>query len=286
MANRKRNVQFLKSRETKTVRLGEAVEVIANGENIDVNEINKYLPDREEWSRYSSDIQYNPSVQMASAYCSAGESSNLAMRLGNKASVTHDSIKGEFLLYSRIDVTDIITMTVTGLDNPVGGFVEFKSEDGRYFAKYEIVPIIHAPLSYRGTKDLSEIEQEENVFVGTPREQDDFDRDEHDRFYQRIILDDYGKVLMNVPTSLQQGEILNIEFSRITRLGQSWENLIGSAANTFLTKIDGTIVDSTENILVYQDAETWWIKAVIPAEYQFMERIPGHPPYVQRFQYN
>lgn len=282
-ANRKRNMQFNKSRDTKTVRLGEAVEIVANGQNVDVNEVNKFLIEREEWGRFHSEVQYNPTMQLATAYCPAGVSSNLSVWLGNKVSVTNDSIKGDFMLFGRIGVTDVLTMTVTGLNNPVGDFVEFQSDDGKYYAKYKIIPIIHAPLSYRGTKDLSEIEQEENVFIGTPREQDDFDRDEHDRFYQRIVLDDYGKVLLNVPTSLQQGEILNIDlgYARETILGQSWEQLIMSKGNTFLTKIDGTVIDRSGYTLVYQDPETWWIKAVIPAEYQFMEAIAERIPYRQ-----
>ncbi len=265
------NSQFNKSSDTRAVRLGDLIEMTAYGRDVDVTGINEQIADGMPWDKYFTEIKYNPDMDMARAGFDFGAfdgmnyAATLSLQLGEKAVCDNDTIKGSFSLYSSDHVEDVIPVEISGLSNPEGGFVEVKSDDGQFYAKYTIMPYVEAPLSVTGTREVSEfITEGEEVFIGTPRQQDEFDRSEHDRLYKRIIVDDYGKVLAVVPVEYQCPPITDMQINSATSTGYTWSMLL---------EHHGYIVDENGEVktltLKLQDMETWWIRAVIPPEYQF-----------------
>lgn len=268
--NRKLFAAMDRSRKTHYVKLGEIQEIIDNGVQIDVKALNsKLMSGRERWDNYLATIEYNTDMQLAQAVVPIGDTKHLSIWQGEKVSCDSDSIKGSFKVMDWL-IKDFVPMTMSGLNNPVGGYVEIKSDDGKYYAKYKIVPDIAEPLPVKGTKEVSDfMVKGENVFVGTPSEQDDFDRDDHSILYKRIITDDYGKVIAVVPIDWQQGKNIAVTSSTEMKKENTWQSLFDSSEIFQSDKKQGRI----KNRLVLQDPGSWAIKAVIPVENQFFTYI-------------
>lgn len=103
------------------------------------------------------------------------------------------------------------------------------------------------------------------MFIGTPYEQDQFEREEHNRLYKRIVVDENNNVMLVVPAEYQQGEALNVEKDGSYDLSMNWENMLG---RSYVINADGTIL---RRAILLQDPDTWWYKAVIPLENQYWE---------------
>lgn len=266
---RKLFAEMDRSRQTHKVLLGKIEEAVDNGAEVDVKDFNsKLLSRKEPWSNSVATIEYNTDMQLAQAVVPIGYRKHLSIWRGEKVSCDSDSIKGSFkVMYDHIE--DLVPMTMSGLNNPVGGYVEIKSDDGKYYARYKIVPEIAEPLSVKGTKEVSDfLVKGENVFVGSPREQDDFDRDKHPVLYKRIITDDYGKVIAVVPIEWQQGKNISTASSKkLFKLGYTWQQLFNSSMT--IDKNGKRIKEK----FVLQDPGSWDIRAVIPIENQFFTDI-------------
>ncbi len=270
--------EFTLSRDTTEVRLGKCVEASVDGTAVDMSDYNSYLdnhPEREEYYNYSISVKYNVRLNEAQAYFDLGDICP-QIRRGQTVSCSVGTIKGDFLIYSNEyhAITDVSPFTVTGLDGSAGDFVTLASDDGRIYAKYEIVPYISEPLGVYGTRSPEEFYIEgEQVFIGTPREQDDFDLENPDScYYKRIVVDDNGKVLVVVPVEYQTG-FLEKETGKGYLQAPTWEDLFtGHSTYYRVYTTEGGAEEVKRDLIIY-DMASWWIKVIIPAEYQYFEVI-------------
>lgn len=271
--------EFTLSRDTTEVRLGKCVEASVDGTAIDMSDYNSYLdnPERKEYYNYLTSVKYNVRLNEAQAYFDLGDIFP-QIRRGQKVSCSVGTIKGDFLIFTNDynTVTDVSPFTITGLDGSAGDFVTVASDDGRIYAKYEIVPYIEEPLNVYGTRSPEEFYQEgEQVFIGTPREQDDFDLENPDScYYKRIVVDNNGKVLAVVPVEYQTGFLEKEDGKRYSQ-APIWEQLF-KAPSSYIVHLnkDGTEeIDEGKNDMIIYDMASWWIKVIIPAEYQYFEVI-------------
>ncbi len=266
--------EFTLSRDTKRVRLGNFIEASVDGKAIDVSELNQYLTDepyRPEWRNYLNTLTYNPRLNEASAYFDLGDYI-LNFSRGEKADCGEGTVKADFRFISDLIentyysfVTDVIPVTVTGLDNEPGGFIEAKSDDGRIYIKQEIVPYIEEPLAVYGTREPEEFYTEgEEVLIGTPREQDDYDIENPDKPIKRIIVDNNRKVLAVVPLQYQVG-FLEKEEDRPYRQAATWEELFTDSGIRYHV-IGNSDEEEKDEYLLRYDMASWWIKAIIPSD--------------------
>ncbi len=268
--------EFTLSRGTKEVRLGKIIEASVDGKSIDVSELNQELtdnPHRPAWYNYSTVFKYNSRLNEASVYLDLVDY-YLSISSSAKADCDESSVKADFKLSSMfvkspdftydptlvlvssryLIVNDVLPVTVTGLDNEPGGFIEIKSDDGKLYLKQEIVPFIEKPLSVYGTREPEEFYTEgEAVLIGTPREQDDYDIANPGKPIKRIIVDNNRKVLAVVPLQYQVG-YLHQEAGCSYIWAGTWEDLFSDRG-----------IEEGYCLLRY-DPATFWIKAIIPSD--------------------
>ena len=271
--NRIRRAELERDLSTKSVTLGKILSSSIDGQEQDYTRLNSNLEQAKEegrlWDYNSGKILYNTGQQNAQFMQSIGYIAFI--QLYNNITCTEDEIKGDFILTLGSINVDVFSGTVSGLSNPVGGAVTLESDNGRYKVSWEITEFVLAPLTVYGTRDPQEFYTEgEDVFIGTPYEQDQFDRSEHDRLYKRIIVDEAGKVLAVVPVEMQSPEILNNLEERLRdiqySLSTNWQGMFGSYV---VSAVTGEVRKDT---LVLQDPGTWWYRAVIPPENQYFIR--------------
>lgn len=271
--NRIRRAELERDLTTKSVTLGKILSCSIDGQEQDYESMNLRMDQAKEegrlWDYTSGEILYNINQQNAQFMQSIGY--RAFIQLYDNITCTDDEIKGDFVLSLDGINVDVFSGTISGLSNPVGGAVTFESDDGRCKTVWEIAEFVLPPLTVYGTRDPQEFYTEgEDVFIGTPYEQDQFDRSEHDRLYKRIIVDEAGKVLAVVPVEMQSPEILNNLEERLCdiqySLSTNWQGMFGSYVVSALT---GEVRKDT---LVLQDPGTWWYRAVIPPENQYFIR--------------
>ena len=279
VAYQKIDQQFKRSRDTRQVYLGKATQVQFEGSGATVETMNQYL-DASDDDRYFNDvIWYNPKTQQAKFFLSLHEPEERPVICSLVATphfedlhVKEDSINGyiivqrwsdEYQIYLRQDQT--IEVDITGLNNPAGGLVTIQSKDGKIKLQYEIVEKRKEKTNLVGTREVSEFLVEgEDVFVGTPAEQEDFDRDEHDRYYKRIVVDDNGKVVYVIPIENQHGDILNDFTTRV----RNHEN--GYTCTSDYESLPSRLrEDGKMQAVGIIDPVTWWITAVLTPENNF-----------------
>lgn len=277
--NRKVRNDYKRSRDTRRIALGRVEQIICEGSEVNPGFINDHLIDA------SSEWSFNPSLGQAQIYVPISKNQVLSLPVPAPAKCSDDTLQAEFLYRKSIVPSDdgnyislprvtpyaVVQCTVSGLSNPVGGYVEVKSDDGRFYYKAQIVEEPKDELPCYGTRRPEEFyTQGEDVFVGTPAQQDDFDRDEHDKFYKRIVTDDNGYVLFVVPVEYQTGQIVKDAEERlraqvpgeVIRRGESWTQLLYSCLNQ-------------GNTAVLLDPVTWWCKAVVPPENRYFTITNG-----------
>ncbi len=235
----------------------------------------------------SMEIKYNPVSQRAEISLSVPyENNSFSMYLGayDQAKVTEDSIRATFIYYPKIYsemsayerckwLHDGVTLTVTGLSGDTGDYVEIASDDGSIYLKYEIGYIDPKGETYlKGTRDPSEfIVEGEDYFVGTPTEQENFDRYEHDRYYKRIVVDNDGKVIFVIPIELQMTAAVDAAADKLNDddyddgyfQAFSYENMVRLCYDE-----NGNVIAQTGVLL---DPVTWWVRAVLTPENCFAD---------------
>lgn len=259
-----------KSLETKEVAFGRLLSSSIDGEPLEIDRLNASL-DRSAvsgrfWANNVGTVLYNSALQDGDVNIPI--SHRTYVRLYEVDGCTEDTLTGTFLVRDDAVDVDSFTGVISGLNHPAGGTASLRSADGKYQASWEIVPLIQRPLSVYGTRDSQEFYTEgDEVFIGTPYEQDQFDRSDHDRLYTRIVVDENGKVLAVVPVEQQTPEYLNNLEERLKEssysVATSWQNLIRGGK---VLTAEGEV---QRNMLVLQDPGTWWYKAVILPENQY-----------------
>lgn len=279
-AERMKRAEAKRQGDFQEVYTGELLESTVGGQNVSAEAIAAWNaetaanPDPETIA-YSVEAQYAE----APVLCFSAADPPVYVRLytyGHQ-SVSSDSISGMFLVRTDGVDTDSFTGTLSGLNGNPGDVVALKSDDGAYLWRSRIAePPGPEPLRVYGTGGAPEqyYTEGEDVFIGTPYEQDQFDREEHNRLYKRIVVDESGNVMLVVPAEYQQGEALNVEMGSGYSISTSWENMLG---RSYVIDADGTIL---RRAILLQDPDTWWYKAVIPLENQHWEfkdapRVPS-----------
>ncbi len=195
----------------------------------------------------------------------------------DNVTVTDDSIRGEFSVrhindenISKFDYLHSVLadITVTGLSGGVGDFVEIKSDDGTIYMKYQIGEKPKEKTYLVGTRDVSEfIAEGEDYFVGTPAEQEDFDRDDHDRYYKRIVVDDNGKVVFVIPIEDQMTAAINDAAAQLNDPdGDSSYFQTMSYNGMIRVKYDPETGTYSFRTGVLLDPVTWWVRSVLRPE--------------------
>ncbi len=274
-AKRAEEKEFTLSRETRVVRLGKYVEGEFDGEALNLEYMNQGVDnwkEGEEWNNYLGEVKYNPALDEAEAYFSLGEERYIRITMRDEAVCMEGSMKGEFYICEYIGgsiiVTDVLTVRIENLNGEAGEYVVVESGDGRIYLKQEIVPYVEEPLNVHGTRSPEEFYAEgEEVFIGTPKEQDEFDLDNPDKIVERIIVDENRKVLAVVTVANQTG-FLEEEEGKKYRKAATWSELFTNPAAYVVYPADGS---GSEATLVRYDMASWWIKAIIPPEWQFYE---------------
>lgn len=270
--SRLRYTELERALDTHSVTLGRLLSSSIDGQEQDYAFINTSLADAVAegrlWDNTSGTLLYNTRLQDADLTQPMAE--RIYILPYGSFSCTDDAISGDFILRTDGIDTDVFSGTISGLSNPVGGAATLRSDDGRYQASWEITEFVLEPLSVYGTLDPEGFYTEgEDVFIGTPYEQDQFDRSEHDRLYKRIIVDEAGKVLAVVPVELQTSEVLDNLDAQLREIAYgvspTWQSLFNGSR---VITASGEIRTET---LVLQDPGTWWYRAVIPPENQYFE---------------
>lgn len=259
----KQLIRLKNSETTNIVRLGELIEARADDTWIDPQEANERLESPLNNS-YITEIQYNKEPGLGAAFFTLAFDNHLYLH-GRNLTCTEDTVSGEFEVVKPGLTYDVVRGTISGLLNPVGSFAEFISDDGRYYAKYRISPYIKESLT-SGTRDAYEFYIEgEDVFIGTPEEQDKFDNTQKDKLYKRIIIDDNGKVIAVVPIEYQykqNSDLPQENFNTHFLWSDIWES--GITIRSF--NENGDLIPPYHVLL---DIETKTIRALIPPEFQF-----------------
>ncbi len=260
---------FERSRSTKEVFISEVDELTIDGKTY-----TDYPCERT--------ISYNPMSQNADMSLSVrdedftqiyadGEYSSYAMIDLNvyvPAEVTEDSITADFSVtpaeenakenYYEVE-SDVKRLTLTGLDGSAGDTVEISSADGSVSGRLIIGTAPKEETYLKGTRDVSEfITEGEDYFVGTPAEQEDFDRDEHSKYYKRIVVDDEGKVIYVIPAELQMTEALNDAVARMDSGDTTYQTTMSYES------MPGALERCEAVVLI--DRLTWWPKAILTKE--------------------
>ncbi len=263
---------FDRSRNTRIIYISEVAELTVEG-------LTYTNQQKEEVS-----IAYNPKSQNAeinlNVYDESAENADeydnwtrLSLSKYRSASVTDNSITADFAItlpeenakgsYERKPI--IKQLTVTGLNGNTGDTIEISSNDGTVNGRLIIGAAPEETTRLKGTRDVSEfIVEGEDYFVGTPAEQADFDRDEHNKYYKRIVVDDEGKVIFVIPIELQQSAVLNEAVEKMHGGDRSYQTCM-HYENLVYTLCDG--VDTAIMI----DSLTWWPKAILTSENCFVQ---------------
>lgn len=256
---------FNRSRETREVYISEIEELTADGHT---------YTDRP----CEFEIKYNPKSQNAEMYVAAYDEvteegfenyTGINLNLSNyrSAKVTENSITADFAVitpdnYNAQPYAEkpyVRQLTVTGLDGSAGDAVEVSSDDGSVYARLIIGTAPEEKTRLKGTREVSEfIVEGEDYFVGTPAEQADFDRDEHSKYYKRIVVDDEGKVIYVIPIELQQTAALNEAVDKMHGGDTSY-----STAMHYESLVDNVRRGMTAILI---DSLTWWPKAILTEE--------------------
>ena len=266
---RMKRAEAKRTSDFREVYTGELLESTVGGQSISAEAIaawNAGTAANPETIAYSAEGQYAE----APVLCFSAADPPVYVRLYTHGhqSVSNDSVSGMFLVRTDGVDTDSFTGTLSGLSGIPGGVAELKSDDGAYLWRARIAePPGPEPLEVYGTGGAPEQydTEGEDVFIGTPYEQDQFEREEHNRLYKRIVVDENNNVMLVVPAEYQQGEALNVEKDGSYDLSMNWENMLG---RSYVINADGTIL---RRAILLQDPDTWWYKAVIPLENQYWE---------------
>ncbi|MDO5396836.1 MAG: M56 family metallopeptidase [bacterium] len=262
---------FERSRSTKELYLSERVEAEVNGvkytENTYYNAASVSFNEKSQnaemdFSFFSEDGNYSGYLLYLSPY--------------RQASVKGDSVKADFQVKLRTgeinnseEKYEVKPFTITGLDGGEGDFVELRSDDGTMYAKYRIGTKPKEKTHLKGTKDVSEfIVEGEDYFVGTPAEQEDFDRDDHDRLYKRIVVDDEGKVIFVIPIENQSSDTLHEAEDMLNNDDYSDGYVqVGS----YEGMADRLLSDEDMQVTVKIDDLTWWATAILTRDNLFAQ---------------
>lgn len=289
-AERIMGIDLRKNPTYRHVRMGEIAECRVDENYVPVPDLAAINQGAQRASWYSGEVHYDVAGQTAQVNFILD---NSYIRLGIPAKVecSEDGIRGHFTVQNVYCTIDSFDGSLSGLSNPEGGYAELKSDDGRYYIKAKIIPVYHAPLgeSVRGTGDPEDYYTEgEDVFIGQWWEQDAFDAVEHDRFYKRILTDDYGKVLAVCPVEYQQGAALVEDHSQPLRSGFSWHNVVDAMFSNNARMLDehgnmATVMYEGKTNFYLCNEKNFWIRFFIPPENQLMQEPPEGAPRPEGF---
>ena len=251
---------------------GRIIESTLDSAAQDVTKKNAYI-DNGDWTSLgycTSDEKYG----LAEGYVSFSDDIDIQIGDG-EYDVSGGTVKGRFYVV-RDDLMDLVTVdiisgTLSGLNGEPGEFMEFKSDDGRYYMKAEIAEPEPVEMLH-GTREVSEFIDEEPYFVGTPAEQDQFDLEEHDQVYRRIVVDENGKVMFVAPINYQVYPDVCTQPGEPHFIESSWKELAkpGRMGTDLAGQGQETVEAQKQKILIWDTcmAEAY---AIIPPEYQFAE---------------
>lgn len=248
--------EIYRSEDTKHLWIGTLLESTKDGEALDVTEENQALS---RGAEYLGELEYNEPMGLVNYfYLPLGGGYDMSFDFLGDITVSGDTLTGKANISRRIVdtamIVDTVEMSVTGIGGQAGDTIHITSSDGRYHIAAVIAPQVVPKTAGVGTRSPEEFyTQGEEVFIGTPHEQDEFDKKEHDRFYKRIVVDDSGRVMYVVPVEYQ---------SHVT------VNEAGSYAVTFRWPDWGG-----DSPIYLQDEVTHWIRAYIPLENQFFAQV-------------
>lgn len=221
---------------------------------------------------YESEINYNLELGLLNGSVAIrGENGVTRIELATLSGIADDGMKGEMyvtgysgLFYGVSDVTEFTVSNIGGAPGETltisGGGYELECE----IVEYEI-PVCH----YSGTRSVREFSfGDEPVFVGTPFEQEEFDKKHRgdEIMYNRIFVDDEGRVMFILPIEWQaspdnvfdQASYINDGASFVS---SQWNDIIANAA---YGDVDG--------MWVLLDGLTGELKALVPPENQFIKK--------------
>ena len=259
---------FERSRSTREVYISDIAELTLDG---------KTYTDQS----CGTTISYNPMSQNAEMYLGVkdedvrqiyadGEELSYAtieLSMYHPASVTDGGITADCMITSAEENAKMMyaqkysvkQLTLTGLDGSAGDTVEISSADGSVSGRLIIGTAPKEETYLKGTRDVSEfITEGEDYFVGTPAEQEDFDRDEHSKYYKRIVVDDEGKVIYVIPAELQMTEALNDAVARMDSGDTTYQTTMSYES------MPGALERCEAVVLI--DRLTWWPKAILTKE--------------------
>ncbi|MBP3359411.1 MAG: M56 family metallopeptidase [Clostridia bacterium] len=268
---------FERSRSTKEVYLSELTEAKVNG-------VDYYgWSTDENGAQRGTEFLFNEKSQNANADFSlydADRNSAYFLHLSphRRANVTGSTVKADFLVTVNDAQTrnymdlkkEVKSFTISGLDGAEGDFVEVRSDDGSIYAKCRIGTKPKEKTRLKGTREVSEfIVEGEDYFVGTPAEQKDFDRDEHDRLYKRIVVDDEGKVIFVIPIENQMPDALHAAEDKLNDKiyddgyvqTESYEGMAERILN-----------DENMQAAVKIDSLSWWATAILTRDNCFAQK--------------
>lgn len=218
---------------------------------------------------YVQDIMFNRELNMAWACIPV--SRNVYIYLYAPTKIGENEIKGDMVLTDyrndapKSGITDIFEGTISNINGKVGE--KLTVSGGGFEKSFEITAFTPPKTNARGTREVSEFDfGDEPVFIGTPFQQDEFDKTHRggDVLYNRIVVDDYGKVMYIAPIEWQTAPTYYIAEGEQYSGSNSWLSLGGAAVMN---------IKSREKISVkwmLWDSVRGEIVAVIPPEYQFM----------------
>lgn len=219
-------------------------------------------------SEYSNNISYNRDMNAAWASFPIDKGRTLYMYIPDE--IGENEIKGEMVLFDyREDtvlpgITDILDGTISNINGKPGEMLTVSAGD--ITVSYEITEFEVPKTNGRGTREISEFDfGDEPVFIGTPFEQDEFDKIHRGdgTLYNRIVVDDYGKVMYIAPILWQTAPTYYISDSEAYSGANSWSAL----GNSVVITVDGT---KRERKWMLWDSVRQEIVVTIPPEYQFM----------------
>ncbi len=227
-----------------------------------------FIVDKGGETRYTDNMSFNPSLGLAWACFPVDDTTQLWMQMPDK--IDENKITGEMVLYRYGDdvrfpgIQDIFEGTISNINGNPGEMLTVSG--GGITASFEITEFKKPETQGRGTREVSEFDfGDEPVFVGTPFEQDEFDKTHRggNVLYNRIVVDDYGKVMYIAPIQWQTAPTYYIA---------DWEQYSG--ANSWSSLGNVGICDENGNIKKVKwmlwDSIRSEIVATIPPEYQFM----------------
>ncbi len=227
-----------------------------------------FIVERADGKTYTDNMSFNSELGIAFAAFAVDDTAQIYMQMPYK--IGENEITGEMVLYRYGDdvrfpgIQDIFDGTISNINGKAGEMLTVSG--GGITASFEITEF-EKPQTYgRGTREADEFDfGDEPVFVGTPFEQDEFDKTHRggDVLYNRIVVDDYGKVMFVAPIQWQTAPAYYIADGEQYSGSNSWSSL-GSAAvcdeNGNVKKVKWMLWDSIRSEIV----------AVIPPEYRFM----------------